>query len=382
MKKLVGVTIMVTMFVLTVPSVLSFEPEKGFYAEYRMGADPGDPHPTIFALLRERREWEIKFLGLEDLIYKYQILNIEGNTATVRVCFEGSVYAGGYNIANQRAVAFKRIYNVHLDLDTLEMVDKKGNTWGKWLFWIPLGSYDKKEYTVMENWNGHGKVKGVLKGPLEYENLSSILTSPYAKNLTHCFCLQTHRKEDGTRTYPLFKDYGIVPSHNAYETDEGSITIKSGGYYLGEEGGYISDFFYTDEGLLLEVLRCYIDDFIDQKVGIVVLKGGCPLTLTNYGVSNDILIEDPTLESQRTSFEKEVEMMVGKNKSEETPPKTENPPETQITESPQKTEEKSEIPSSTKPQPNEKDRESVLFYLASIVAIILVAVFIVLREKR
>ncbi|RLF32854.1 MAG: hypothetical protein DRN08_06170, partial [Thermoplasmata archaeon] len=68
MKKIIGVTIMVTMFVLTVPSVLSFEPERGFYAEYRMGADPGDPHPSLFILLREHQEWDIKFLDLEDLV--------------------------------------------------------------------------------------------------------------------------------------------------------------------------------------------------------------------------------------------------------------------------------------------------------------------------
>jgi len=372
MKKIIGVTIMVTMFVLTVPSVLSFEPERGFYAEYRMGADPGDPHPSLFILLREHQEWDIKFLDLEDLVYRYQVLDIKRDTATVRVCFEGSVYAGGYDIVNQRVVSFKRIFDIKVDLNTLEMIDDNGNPWGKWLFWINLGSYDRKEYTVMKNWNDHGEVKGVLKGPLEYENLSSILMSSHAENLTHCFCLQTHRKEDGTRTYPLFKDYGIVPSYNAYETNEGSITIKSGGYYLGEEGGYISDFFYTDEGLLLEVLRCHIDDFIDQRVGIVVLKGGCPLTLTDYGVSDDILIEEPTPENQRTSFLEEVRILEGKS-SEDVPQETQAP----------ETSEKSETPLPTTTQ-SQKDTENntTLYYVAPLLIVMIIAVFIVLKEKR
>ena len=372
MKKIIGVTIMVTMFVLTVPSVLSFEPERGFYAEYRMGADPGDPHPSLFILLREHQEWDIKFLDLEDLVYRYQVLDIKRDTATIRVCFEGSVYAGGYDIVNQRAVSFKRIFDIKVDLNTLEMIDENGDPWGKWLFWIKLGSYDKREYEIMKNWNDHGEVKGVLKGPLEYKNLSSILMSSYAKNLTHCFYLKTHRKEDGTRTYPLFKDYGIVSSYNAYETNEGSITIKSGGYYLGEEGGYISDFFYTDEGLLLEVLRCHIDDFIDQRVGIVVLKGGCPLTLTDYGVSDDILIEEPTPENQRTSFLEEVRILEGKS-SEDVPQETQAP----------ETSEKSETPLPTTTQ-SQKDTENntTLYYVAPLLIVMIIAVFIVLKEKR
>jgi len=370
MRKIIGVTIIITMFVLTVPSAFSFTPEKGFYAEYRMGADPGDPHPSLFILLREHQEWDIKFLDLEDLVYRYQVLDIKRDTATVRVCFEGSVYAGGYDIVNQRAVSFKRIFDIKVDLNTLEMIDDNGNPWGKWLFWINLGSYDRKEYTVMKNWNDHGEVKGVLKGPLEYKNLSSILMSPYAKNLTHCFYLKTHRKEDSTRIYPLFKDYGIVPSYNAYETNEGSITIKSGGYYLGEEGGYFSDFFYTDEGLLLEVLSFYMDDFVDQKVGIIALKGGCPLTLTDYGVSNDILIEEPTPEYQRTSFEKEIEMILGKNEPEETPQEK--------SETPQKTE--TQLPTTT--QPNDAEKNNTLFYVAPLFIVMIIAVFLVLKEKR
>jgi len=228
-------------------------------------------------------------------------------------------------------------------------------------------------------------VKGVLKGPLEYENLSSILMSSHAENLTHCFCLQTHRKEDGTRTYPLFKDYGIVPSYNAYETNEGSITIKSGGYYLGEEGGYFSDFFYTDEGLLLEVLSFYMDDFVDQKVGIVVLKGGCPLTLTDYGVSDDILIEEPTPESQRTSFEKEIEQMLGRSpKDSEDTVTTETPstpPET--TETPQSTEQKSEtqLPTTTQSQ-EDTENYTMLYYIVPLLIVMIIAVFIVFKEKR
>jgi len=360
--------------------------EKGFYAEYRMCEDPETPHTSAFALLREHKEWDIKYLYIEDLIYKYQVLDIKGNTASIRICFEGRLNAGGYKLSNYIVLPFKRIFDIKVDLNTLEMIDDNGNAWGKWFFWIKPASYNKKEYTVMKNWNDRGEVKAWLKGPLENENLSSFLKSSYAGNIKHYFVLTTTIRKENTFIYPLFEDYGIMPSYNVQITEEGTVKMESGSYYLstfstttseGEmvemEPGLFVECYYTDDGMLFEDNDLYyMDDFIDQKVGIVVLQLGGPLVLTNYGVSNDILIEEPTPESQRTSFEKEVEMMVGKNEPEETPQ------ETQITETPQK----SETPTPTTTQPNEKDKTNMLYYVVPILAVAVIAIFIVLKEKR
>jgi len=191
--------------------------------------------------------------------------------------------------------------------------------------------------------------------------------------------------------YPSFKEYGIIASYKDYKTSEGSVRSGGyGGYYLdeihlvfgdGEEKTYPPGLkmraYYTEDGLLLESYGYWIDDFVDQKLGIVALNLEF-LYLTDYGVSNEILIEDPTPETQRTSFEKEVEMMVGENEPEETPPKTENPPET--TETPQSTEQKSETPTTT--QPNEKDKTNMLYYIVPLLIVMIIAVFIVLRERR
>jgi len=386
MKKIFGVTIIVVMSMLALPSSYSFTPEKGFYAEYEMYKDPRDPHPGIFALLREHHEWYIKFLYLEDMVYKYQILDVKDNTAYIRMCFEGTANAEGYNIASHKEVAFKRIFDITVNLNTLEMIDKNGNAWGKWLFWIPLGSYDRKEYTVMKNWNDHGKVKGWLRGPLEHENLSSILASPYAKNLTHYFFLTTIKRDGNIFTYPLFEDYGIMPSYNVQLTEEGTVSGKSGSYYIGShtfgtsegekiegEPGMINEYYYTDEGILLEADRDYMDDFVDQKLGIVVLQLSWSLILTDYGVKDEIVIEDPKPENQRTSFLEEVRILEGKS-SEDVP---------QETKAPEPPQEKSETPSPTTTQPQEDtENNTMLYYVVPLLLVMIVAVFIVLREKR
>ena len=113
-----------------------------------------------------------------------------------------------------------------------------------------------------------------------------------------------------------------------------------------------------------------MDDFIN-RLGIVVLETGNPMILTDYGVSDKILIEPPTPETQRTSFKKEVETMVGE--TEETP--LETPPETQITETPQK---------SGTPLPTEQSQEktNILYYIVPILIVVLIAVFLVVKEKR
>ena len=384
--------------VLMIPSIYSFEPEKGFYAEYKLWKDPKLPETTAFALLKEHKEWEVKYFFIRDLVYKYQIVDIKNNIATIRICFEGTALGYGHRVTGQMEVPFRRIFDIKLNLDTLEMVDENGNAWGKWLFWIKLGSYDHKKYTVMKNWNNHGEVKGWIYGPYENDFLFEVLHSPYLKDTTHFFQINTLRAvaQKHEAIYPSFEEYGIIPSCKDYKTSEGSIRSGGyGGYYLDEihlifgDGvektyppGLNTMIFYNEDGLLLESREFYMDDFIDQKLGIVVLQLNS-LFLTNYGVSDDILIEDPTPETQRTSFEKEVEMMVGKNEPEETPPKTENPPETQITETPQKSELKSETPAPTTKQSQEDtENNTTLYYVAPLLIVMIIAVFIVLREKR
>lgn len=395
MKRIIGVTIIVTVFVLAMPAIYSLDfLEKGFYAEYRMYEDPETPHPSAFALLREHKEWDIKYLYIEDMIYKYQILDIQDNIVDIRVCFEGKLNAGGYELSNYIFLSFKRIFDIKLNLDTLEMVDENGNAWGKWLFWIKPGSYDWREYTLMKNWNNHGKVKAWLKGPLENENLSSFLKSPHAENIKHYFVLTTTIRKKNTFIYPLFEDYGIMSSYNVQITEEGTVSGRSGSYYLstfstttseGEivemEPGLFVECYYTDDGMLFEDNDLYyMDDFIGQKLGIIVLQLGGPLVLTDYGVKDEIVIEDPTPETQRTSFEEEVEMMVGKNGSEETPQEK--------SETPQKTEQKSELKSTSEklsetPATPRSDKDNeMLYYIVPLLVVMLIAVFLVLKEKR
>jgi len=403
MKKIFGMMIIITVFVLALPSFYSFEPEKGFYAEYRVYGYPEDPYPSsAFALLKEHQEWDIKYLYIKDMVYKYQITDIKNNIAYIRICFEGTALGEGHNITGQRAVPFKRIFDIKLNLKTLEMIDDNGNLWGKWLFWIKLGSYNRREYTIMKNWNDHGEVKGWIYGPYENEFLYSVLHSPYINNTTSVFRIATFKKEkvekDYTAIYPAFKDYGIVTSYKDYKTSEGSVHSGGyGGYYLDEiviglsmgggkvcektyDPGLDTSIYYTEDGLFIESLGSYwIDDFID-RLGIVVLQTGNPLFLTDYGVSNDILIEEPTPESQRTSFEKEVEMMVGKNEPEETLQKpSETPQKTQTTEPPKQ---KSETQLPTTTQSNEKDKTNMLYYVAPLLVVAFIAVFLVLKEKR
>jgi len=392
MRKILTLMTIATIFVMIVPHAYSFEPEKGFYAEYRVYGYPEDPYPSsAFALLKEHKEWEVKYFFIRDPVYKYQILDIKSNIASIRICFEGTALGEGHNITGQRAVPFKRIFDIKLNLKTLEMIDDNGNPWGKWLFWINLGSYDRRECTVMKNWNDHGGVRGWIEGPYENEALYSILHSPYINNTTNVFRIATLKIENYTAIYPSFEEYGIITSYKDYKTPEGTIRSGGyGGYYLDEivigfsnweektyDPGLDTDIYYTEDGLFIETLGSYwIDDFID-RLGIVVLQTGNPLFLTDYGVSEEILIEEPTPESQRTSFEKEVEMMVGENESEETPPKTENPPETTGS-----SQEKSETPAPTTTQPNDAEKNNTLFYVTPLLVLAFIAVFLVLKEKR
>jgi len=298
MKKIFGM-IIITVFVLALPSFYSFKPEKGFYAEYRVYEYPNSPTET-FALLREHKEWDIKYIYIDDMIYKYQILGIKNNIAYIRICFEGTALGEGHNITGQRAVPFKRIFDIKINLNTLEMTDENGDPWGKWLFLIPLGSYDHKKYTIMKNWNDHGEVKGWIYGPYENEVLYSILHSPYVNNTTNFFRIDTLKKVKIEKDYT----YGIVTSYKDYRTPEGTIRSGGyGGYYLDEivigismgggktcektyDPGLNTSIYYTEDGLFIETLGSYwIDDFVDQKLGIVVLQTGNPLFLTDYGVS-------------------------------------------------------------------------------------------------
>ena len=263
------------------------------------------------------------------------------------------------------------------------MIDDNGDPWGKWLFWINLGSYNWKEYTIMKNWNSHGEMKGWLKGPWENISLSNFLRSPYAKKLKNYFVLNTVKEEGDTYLYPRFKDFGIIYSYKSHITEEGTIITEPGGYYLRgfriakdteKEGkelpGVFTRYYYTDEGIFFEnILPYYMDDFLDQKLGITILSMSSPLILTDYGVKNEILIEDPESENQ-TSFLEDVIMYLERS---------ETPPETQITEIPQKSELKSGTPLPTKQTQKETN---ILYYIVPILIVVIIAVFLVVKEGR
>jgi len=398
MKKIIGVTIIVTVFVLAMPAIYSLDfLEKGFYAEYRLWENPKLPETTAFALLKEHQEWEVKYFFIENLIYKYQILEIKGNIAAIRICFEGTALGHGHRVTGEMEVPFRRVFDITLDLNTLEMIDENGYPWGKWLFWIKLGSYDLKEYTVMKNWNNHGSVGGWIYGPYENDFLFEVLNSPYLKDTAHFFQISTLKTVSQTHEviYPSFEEYGIIASYKDYKTSEGVHSGGWGGYYLDEMGIVFGDgerktyppglntmIFYNEDGLLLESREFYMDDFIDQKLGIVVLQLNS-LILTDYGVSDDILIEEPKPEYQRTSFKEEVEMMVGKNEPEETPQEK--------SETPQKTEQKSETPLPTTKQSQDDTEDNTMLYyivpllidyIVPLLIVMIIAVFIVFKEKR
>jgi len=357
MKKLVGVTIIVTMFVLTIPSFYSFDIEKGSYARYEMYKDPetimGEGYDFSVALLKGDKE-----VFFSDFIYTYQILDIEDNIADVRICFEGELINEPTYKEDLIELPFKRIFDIKLNLDTLEMIDESG-AWGKWLFWVPQGLYDRKEYTFMKNWNNYGEVTGWLNGPLEM--MMQFLQSPYGKDLKHYTYLTTlYWKKGEPWIYPMCKDYGIPPREEFYMlNEEGEQTSEPGleTYYV-----------YTDEGLFIETIR-YIDDFLDQKLGILILSG--EMILTDYGVSDEILIEDPKPEYQKSTFDEELAKIEELKEQQKT-----KILETQTTKSPQKTEQKTETPQST------KEEQNILFHLIPVLAVVIIVVFIMLKEKR
>ena len=381
MKRMIVITGILLTLILTTDRAYSFPPEKGFYAEYRI-EDSRIQDSRVFALLRDQ-SLEIKYIDLIGIVYRYQILDIKKNIADIRISLEGELYMGGYENIREIKIPFKKIYDIKLNLDTLEMIDDNGDPWGKWLFWINLGSYNWKEYTIMKNWNSHGEMKGWLKGPWENISLSNFLRSPYAKKLKNYFVLNTVKEEGDTYLYPRFEDFGIIYSYKSHITEEGTIITEPGGYYLRgfriakdteKEGkelpGVFTRYYYTDEGIFFEnILPYYMDDFLDQKLGITILSMSSPLILIDYGVKNEILIEDPESENQ-TSFLEDVIMYLERS---------ETPPETQITEIPQKSELKSGTPLPTKQTQKETN---ILYYIVPILIVVIIAVFLVVKEGR
>jgi len=351
MKKITLFFIFLLVFAL-VPSTYSFDIENGSYARYEMYKDPetimGEGYDFSSVLLKDNTE-----VFFSDFIYTYQILAIEDNIADVRICFEGKILDEPGRKEDLIELPFKRIFDIKLNLDTLEMIDESG-AWGKWLFWVPQGLYDRKEYTFMKNWNDHGEVTGWLGGPLEM--MMQFLQSPYGKDLKYYIYLGTARLQDDTWIYPLCEDYGVPPREEFY--------------FLSPEGEQISKpgletyYFYTDEGLLLET-ALYIDDFLDQKLGIMILFG-YPI-LTDYGVSDEILIEDPKPEYQKSTFDEELAKIEELKEQQKTP---------------QKTEQKTETPLPTKPQSNDTEKKNTLIYLIPVLAVVIIVAFIMFKEKR
>ena len=371
-----------TTIILFIAPVYSFEPEEGFYAEYRLFESYRDS--SAFALLKNQ-SLEIKHVYLDDMVYKYQVLDKVENTMNVRISIEG-ILNGGYDDIKKINFPFRKIFDVKVNCDTLEIFNGDG-AWGKWPFWIKLGSYDWKRYTVMKNWNGHGEVIGWLKGPWENLTLSKFLRSSCVNELEYYFILASVKKEGENYLYPKFETYNINRLYKAYETEEGTIRIEPGGYYLGgfevtpgteEEGvemhGVLIRYYYTDEGLFFEhILPYYIDDFIDQKLGITILRLSSPFVLADYGISDKIVIEDPKPENQ-TSLSEDVKKHM---QEPETPSETPEKTETSI-----KTEQKSEKPSPTTTQSNDAEKNNTLFYIAPLLVVAVIAVFLVLKEKR
>jgi len=135
---------LIFLLILTIPNTFSFEPEKGFYAEYGIYRETDSPLFSTLALFRDQ-SLEEKFFYLYNITYKYQILDIKENTAFIRVCFEGIIHTDVIDDkGNFILLPFKRIFDIKVNIDTLEIIDDNGNPWGKWILWIPLGSYDKK----------------------------------------------------------------------------------------------------------------------------------------------------------------------------------------------------------------------------------------------
>ena len=377
MKKISIFLILLLVPILAAPRALSFEPEKGFYAEYELYRQNDSPLFSTLALFKDQN-LEQKFFYLYTITYKYQILDIKENTAIVRVCFEGTIFT---DVVDDRGnfiiLPFKRIYDVKVDLNTLEMVDENGKAWGKWIFWIPLGSYDKKEYTFMKNWNDHGEVKGWITGPMEA--VFSSFKSSYGKFLKTYFSAGTDKMEDGIPAYPTFEEYSIPTSYNI---DEGG-QIKQGGYRFDPstittpegdvvklEPGLNPLLFYTDEGLLVEDYLWYADDFIDQKVGIAVLQLSGALYLKDCDVKNEILIKDPKPEYQKASFADEIK----KIKELEKQYKKSNL---------QKDEKRSGEPGiAIYKQEKNENNTNPLYYVVPLIAAALIIGFYVFKEKR
>ncbi len=359
MKKIVGVTIIVIMVVLTVPSAFSFEPEKGFYAEYEMYRDPDN----------QDEFWSVDLRGFDQLefhsfTYKYQVLDIQGAVAYVRMCFEGEIYT---HIKDEEGniilLPFKRIFDIRVNLDTLEMMDENG-AWGKWIFWINPASYGWKEYTLMKNWNDHGEVKAWLNGPSE-NVLSSCFHSSYGSTLTHYISLVTEKEEiteEGTiYVYPRYEEYGIpTREDNFYSitTDKGEV--------IELEPGLDLYYFYTDEGMLFETISFYLDDFLDQRLGIVLLP--LDLFLTDYGVSEETLIEEPKPEYQKSTFDEELAKIEELKEQQKLAEKTQTPEKT-----PQKREQE---------QQDAEEKENPLIYLVPILIVVVIVAFIIFKEKR
>jgi len=367
---------LIFLLILTIPNTFSFEPEKGFYAEYGIYRETDSPLFSTLALFRDQ-SLEEKFFYLYNITYKYQILDIKENTAFIRVCFEGIIHTDVIDDkGNFILLPFKRIFDIKVNIDTLEIIDDNGNPWGKWILWIPLGSYDKKEYTFMKNWNGHGEVKGWITGPMEA--VFSSFKSSYGKSLRTYFSAGTDRMKDGVPVYPTFEEYGIPTSYNVDEGGE----INQGGYRFNPstittpegdvirlEPGLNPLLFYTDEGLLVEDYLWYTDDFIDQKVGIAVLQLSGALYLRDCGMKNEILIEDPKPEHQKSSFADEIKKIKELEKQYRNS-------------SPQKDDKSSEPGITIYNQRKNKTNTDLLYYIISLIAVALIIGLFVFKERR
>jgi len=399
MKK-ISIAICIIIFVLLTPSFYSLNIKKGTYAEYREYDEVhvgsyGEPIDTPYRTMNTAFLRGKQSIDIADMVYKYQILNMNGSTADIRLCLEGEVLTHVRDDeGNDILLTFKRIFDIKVDLNTLEMVDVNGKAWGKWLFWIKPGSYNE-EYTLLEDWNNHGELEGWLEGTRVWYNDP---LSPYLDK-NSVFVIHTAYRKDGDLIYPAFSKYNIeLPKghtcHATYEDEE-------------LESSVIPDFIYNDKGILCEIWNAYVDDFLDQKLETLFLSGS-RFFLADYSVKDEILIEAPTPEYQKPlSYElerieavKRGELPVSKTPAPtetstptaaktsvptETPSPTEThtttetsipPTKTQVPTEPQKT---TEIPSSTPSDNTGKNNKSLLYIVPLL--IILIAGFIIYKKR-
>jgi hypothetical protein len=147
----------------------------------------------------------------------------------------GIQYWGGFLI--------NKTFRVNVDLQNLNIIDKDGNVWGKWLFWINPVMYpvDKSVQEVaIYNWNGI-----TLK-----------------RNVTYCLPGKGNYWQTAVTPLGNFSEY--------YQGQSSSFQIEGTKLVSTEPIWFMSSETYEPRvGILLNAM--YEDDFLAQKFGILMM---------------------------------------------------------------------------------------------------------------